>query len=275
MQKSSLLSTSSPPFIVCRFSNSDHSDICEVTAHWHVDPLGEGEGWTNWGIRIDMHTLHVQNRKLIWTCREHRNLSLQLCDALEGWDGGWGGRDSQQVGDICIHIAIHWASFPCSSAVKYPPANAGHAGLIPGLGRFLGEGNGNPLQYSCLENSIDTGAWQATIQGVSKSWTKLSNYTFKGSYLSDKEFTCQCRRHRRRCELDPRVKKIPWRRKWQPNPVFLPGKSHRQRSQAGYSPWGRKAPVFPPSSHCSPFSLFLKAFVFVVFLTNSICTCEW
>ena len=46
---------------------------------------------------------------------------------------------------------------------------------ISGLGRSLGEGNGNPLQCSCLENSMDTGAWWATVHGVAKGWTRLSN----------------------------------------------------------------------------------------------------
>ena len=54
-----------------------------------------------------------------------------------------------------------------------------------------------------------------------------------------KECTCQCRRHKRP-GFDPSVGKIPWRRKWQPTPVFLPGESHGQRSLAGYSPWGCK-----------------------------------
>ena len=49
--------------------------------------------------------------------------------------------------------------------------NAGDLGLIPGLGRSPGEGNGYPLQYSGLENSMDRGAWQATVHGVAKSWT--------------------------------------------------------------------------------------------------------
>ena len=53
-------------------------------------------------------------------------------------------------------------------------------------------------------------------------------------WLRGKESTCQCRRY----GFDPWVVKIPWRRKWQPTPVFLPGKSHRQRSLVGYSPWG-------------------------------------
>ena len=62
--------------------------------------------------------------------------------------------------------------------VKNLPANAGDtgdAGLIPESGRSPGERNGNPLQYSCLENPIDRGAWQATVHGVAKSWTHLSN----------------------------------------------------------------------------------------------------
>ena len=56
-------------------------------------------------------------------------------------------------------------------AVKNPPANARgirDTGLIPELGRFPGEGNGNPPQYSCLENPMDRGAWQATLHGVAK-----------------------------------------------------------------------------------------------------------
>ena len=53
-------------------------------------------------------------------------------------------------------------------------------------------------------------------------------------WLRGKESACQCRRRR----LDSWVGRIPWRRKWQPTPIFLPGKSHGQRSLAGYSPWG-------------------------------------
>ena len=64
----------------------------------------------------------------------------------------------------------------------------------------------------------------------------LSIWGFSGG-SAGKEPACQCRRHRRH-GFDPWVGKIPWSRKWQPAPVFLPGKSHGQRSQAGYSPWG-------------------------------------
>ena len=53
--------------------------------------------------------------------------------------------------------------------------NTGDQGSIPGLGRSPGGGHGNPLQYSCLENPTDRGAWWATVHGVAKSWTGLSN----------------------------------------------------------------------------------------------------
>ena len=59
--------------------------------------------------------------------------------------------------------------------VKNPPANAGDMDWIPGLGRLPGEVNGDPLQYSCLENPMDRGAWRAVVYRVTKSWTELSD----------------------------------------------------------------------------------------------------
>ena len=58
--------------------------------------------------------------------------------------------------------------FPHSSVGKESACDAGDPGLIPGLGRFPGKGNGNPLQYSCLDNPMDRGAWQATVYGVAR-----------------------------------------------------------------------------------------------------------
>ena len=65
------------------------------------------------------------------------------------------------------HTHTH-TDFPGGSVVKNLPANAGYLGLIPGSGRSLGGGNGNPRQYSCLENPMDRGAWWATVHGVAK-----------------------------------------------------------------------------------------------------------
>ena len=68
--------------------------------------------------------------------------------------------------------------FPGGSEVKASACNVGDLGLIPGLGRSPGEGNGNPLKYSCLENPMDRGAWWATVYGVAKSRTRLSDFTY-------------------------------------------------------------------------------------------------
>ena len=77
----------------------------------------------------------------------------------------------------------------------------------------IGEGNGNPLQCSCLENPRDGGTWWAVVYGVTQSWTRLKRLSSSSS---------------------------SWRRKWQCTPVLLRGKSHGRRSLVGYSPWGRK-----------------------------------
>ena len=68
--------------------------------------------------------------------------------------------------------------FPGDSDGKESACSAGHLGLMTGLGRSPGEGNGNPLQWSCLENPMDRGPWWAPVHGVTKSQTQLSNFTF-------------------------------------------------------------------------------------------------
>ena len=87
---------------------------------------------------------------------------------------------------------------------------------------YTGEGNGTPLQYSCLENPMDGGAWWATVHAVTKSQTRLSDLTFTFMH---------------------------WRRKWQPTPVSLPEKSHGQRSLVGYSPCGHKESDMTANKH--------------------------
>ena len=77
-------------------------------------------------------------------------------------------------------MASLWStlSFPDGSVGKESACNAGDTedmGSIPELGRFPGAGNDNPLQYSCLGNPTDRGAWRSTVQGVTKSWTRLSD----------------------------------------------------------------------------------------------------
>ena len=80
----------------------------------------------------------------------------------------------------------------------------------------------------------DREAWHAAVHGVAKSWTQLNDWTNKSSlrWCSGKDPICQYRKHKRH-RIHPWVGKIPWRRKRQPLPVFLPGESHGQRSLAG------------------------------------------
>ena len=86
-----------------------------------------------------------------------------------------------------LHIRLpnYWSfsfSFPGGSEVKASACNVGDPGSIPGSGRSPGEGNSNPLQYSCLENPMDGGGWWATVHGVAKSRTRLSDFTFTFSF---------------------------------------------------------------------------------------------
>ena len=85
-----------------------------------------------------------------------------------------------------IHINDFWGrsylpliyGFPHGSNSKEYICNTRDLGSIPGSGKSPGEGNGNPFQYSCLENSMDREAWQATVPGITKNWTWLSDFLF-------------------------------------------------------------------------------------------------
>ena len=71
-------------------------------------------------------------------------------------------------------LLSHWG-FPGDSESKESACSAGNPGSIPGLGKSPGEGNGNPLQCSCLDSPMDRGAWNVTVHGAAKSWTQLSD----------------------------------------------------------------------------------------------------
>ena len=94
---------------------------------------------------------------------------------------------------------------------KYRDRNKQITGSL-GLRSGVGEGNGTPLQYSCLENPMDRRAWKAAVHGVADGRTRLSDFTFTFMHC---------------------------RRKWQPTPVFLPGESQGQGSLVGCHLWGR------------------------------------
>ena len=75
---------------------------------------------------------------------------------------------------VAVPSAIGSWGFPSGSDGKDSACNSGDPGSVPRLGRSSGEGNGNPLQYFCLENPKDRGAWKATVLGITKSWTQLN-----------------------------------------------------------------------------------------------------
>ena len=74
-----------------------------------------------------------------------------------------------------LFFPMIYVGLPSGSVVKNLPVNAGDVGSIPGLGKFPGKGNGHPLQYSCLGNPMDKGAWQVTSIQSQKNWTQLSD----------------------------------------------------------------------------------------------------
>ena len=91
------------------------------------------------------------------------------------------------ISDITIIVVIELlVGFPSGLDSRESDYNVGDMGSVPGLGRSPGEGNGYPLQYSWLENSMDRGAWRATVHGVSKSWTWLSDQHWLTKWLSYK-----------------------------------------------------------------------------------------
>ena len=95
-----------------------------------------------------------------------------VCDHLCFWRSQF-----SQDGRLILCSSFLYGGFPGGTSGKTPPANAGDSrnmSSIPGSGRSIGVGYGNPFQYSCLENSIDRGAWQDTVRGVTKSQTRLS-----------------------------------------------------------------------------------------------------
>ena len=79
---------------------------------------------------------------------------------------------SDEVSVLSLYLYL-LLGFPGGSDGKEFACDDGYPGLIPGLGRSSGEGNGNPLQCSCLENTMDRGAWRATIHRVAQSWTQM------------------------------------------------------------------------------------------------------
>ena len=160
--------------------------------------------------------------------------------------GAWGGDETQDLWCPSSAPATDrqsiFHSLTSSSSQVHPELEI----LLP-FYRWGWRRQWQPTPVSCLKNPMDGGAQWAAVHGVEKSRTQLSDFTFtfhfgRGTYgfpvLRWERICLQCRRPR----FDPWVGKIPWRREWQPTPVFLPGESQGRRSLVGCRLWGRTEP---------------------------------
>ena len=138
--------------------------------------------------------------------------------------------------------------FPGGSNGKESSCNAGNLHSMPGSGRLPGEGNGNPLQHSCLENPMDRGAWWATVHGVAKSQTRLIDFTFTVYYSSvfvSTGFPGGSNGKESACNVGdpgsiPELGRSPGERNSNPHQYSCLENSHGQMSLAGYSPWDNR-----------------------------------
>ena len=165
----------SPSFGILNFEN-------KPWLLWHATPVllpGKSHGWGSlvgcspWGCWESDTTERLHFHFSLSCIGEGNGNPLQYSCLENPRDSGTGGlpsMGSHRVGRDWSDLAV--AALPASAC------NAGDLGSIPGSGRSSGEGNGNPLQYSCLENPMDRGAWWAAVHGVAKSCTRLSDFTF-------------------------------------------------------------------------------------------------
>ena len=115
---------------------------------------------------------------MIFICTEKMSDDIHVkMDFPGGSDGKASVYDVGDPGSIPGKMSDNILGFPGGSEVKASACNVGNLGSIPGLGRSSGEGNGNPLQYSGLENPMERGAWWATVHGIAKSRTRLGHFT--------------------------------------------------------------------------------------------------
>ena len=117
----------------------------------------------------------TQVRSLDWEDPLKKEVAIHSSTLVRKFS--WPGQDKPRSPEDCFQTQSHLVlndtiygtlGFPCSSVGKESACNAGDPGSIPASGRSLGEGNGNPLQYSYLENPMNRGAWQATVHGVAR-----------------------------------------------------------------------------------------------------------
>ena len=133
------------------------------------NPLVMRETWVqSWVEKIPWRREQLST-SLFWPGKFHRQRRLAACSSRSRIC-----KESDMTNQLSL--SLH-KNFPGGSDGKVSAYNVGDLGSIPGLGKSHGEGNGNPLQDYCLENPMNRRAWQATVLGVPKSWTQLSDFT--------------------------------------------------------------------------------------------------
>ena len=150
-----------------------------------------------------------------------------------GWEIPW--RRSWQTTPVFLPGEVPWTEEP-GGLQSMGSQRIRHNSVTKHSTVYTGEGHDSLFQYSCLENPMNRlqSMW---LQKVGHDWSDLPQCILEGLpwCLSSKQFACNAGDAYRRCGF--RVRKMPWKRKWQPSSVFLPGKSHGQRSLVAYSPW--------------------------------------
>ena len=159
-----------------------------TTYLWYSCPNnGKAEEWSKKLCRSDVKKLScvfftdISGKEKLRCRIGCERCETQLLIQCGHFTSAYTGKVSQvQINIFSLALCLASWGFPGGSVVKNSPASKGDVGSIPGPGRSLGEGNGNPLQYSYLENPMDRGAWRATVHRVTKSRTRWStqHHTF-------------------------------------------------------------------------------------------------
>ena len=133
--------------------------------------------WTTRNQKARAVSAQYPDNGICWTSIRLSSTTTTTAECPRRLCMGWNWTALLNKGEWNLKNSKRIRGFPGGSAVKNPYANTGASGSIPGSRRSPGEGNGNPLQYSCLGNPMERGAWLPTIHGVAKSQTQLNDWT--------------------------------------------------------------------------------------------------